>query len=501
MTEPVAFVCVNVGPRYGMEYVSILRDMVLRNYTKGERPCAWFCVTDRPSELPDGVNAIPADPALPGWWQKVRLFSRDMPWDLGTRVAYFDLDVAITGRLEDVVERKGIIQDWNWPMRNSSVMVWDHGDHAQVWDRFTADLIERPAPPHIAPLLPKGQINAGDQHWISECAPDWPAFPSDWFVSYRDARSWPPAGCRAVIMHGDPKPDAITDGWVPNVWKVGGFTSFPEFRGANTTEDHRLENVVSACARDLPWFTGFRDEGQTCVIVGGGPSMLEHISDIRWHSRQKKTRVVALNNAWRTLVEHGITPDALVMVDARAENAAFLEGAPESMRLLLASQCHPDVFEAALRTGAEVSVWQCGFGDNAALWKALEPYKETRPIILVPGGSTVALRAMWLAVFSGFRKLHMYGVDGSYAADGSHHAYPQALNDGEQVLEVACGNNRYRCAPWMARQAEEFVGTWNALRQFVDFDNKPSPVTIRVHGVGLVPDIARNLKNEERKAA
>lgn len=500
MTDPVAFVAVNVGPRYSMEYVATLRDMVLRNCSKSERPFAWFCVTDRPDELPDGVNAIQADPALPGWWQKVRLFSPEMPWPEGQRVVYFDLDVAITGRLEELIETKGIIRDWHWPCYNSSVMIWDHGDHAEVWRDFRPESMGEPGKVVPRALLPKGTINGGDQEWITECG-GWEPFPREWFASYRYCVSWPPAGCKAVIFHGDPKPHVIDYGWVPNIWKIGGYTSFPEFKGANTTEDDRMGNVAAACKRDLPWFTGFGDSGQTCVIVGGAPSLLDTVADVRFRSRQGKTRVVALNNSWRVLVENGVTPHACVMLDGRAENAAFLKDAPKSMRLLLASQCHPDVFDAAAESGADVSVWHCGFGDNTKLWEVLDPYRETHPIILVPGGSTVALRAMWLAVFSGFRKLHMYGVDGCYAPDGSHHAYPQALNDGEQVVEVARGDKRYRCAPWHARQAMEFDDTWRALRNYRDFDGKPAPVSVHVHGTGLLPDIARSLREEDRKAA
>jgi hypothetical protein len=500
--RPVAFVCVNVGPRYGMEYVSILRDMVLRNCSRTERNVAWFCITDRPDELPEGVYPIAADPTLPGYWQKVRLFAPDMPWEPGQRVVYFDLDVCITGRLEDLIERKGIAHDFGWPCHNSSVMVWDHGEHSEVWRRFGHDLIDRsPGPLIDASLLPVGTPNGGDQEWISEVG-GWTEFPREWVASYRwQSKRWPPNGAKVVQFHGAEKPHHVADGWVPNVWKVGGFTSFPEFTGANTTQDHRLDNVRASAARDLPWFTGFRDEGKTCVIVGGAPSMRDCIADIRWHARQKKTRVVSVNNAWRVLVENGVTPDVHVILDARAENAAFVEGAPKSMRFLLASQCHPDVFDAVQAGGYETAVWHCAFGENDALWEILKPYGESKPIILVPGGSTVGLRAMWLAVFSGFRKLHMYGLDSSYDKDGAHHAYAQPLNDGETVLAVARGEKTYQCAPWMVRQAAEFEEQLREFARYVDFEGKPSPISVTVHGTGLIPDIARSLRDEQRGKA
>jgi uncharacterized Rossmann fold enzyme len=498
----VNFVCVNVGTKYPMAYVEILRDMVLRNATQLDNDCAFFCLTDRASELPEGVYPIAADPTLPGWWAKVQLFSPDMPWRRGDRVAYFDLDVAITGRLEDLVETKGIIADWHWPMFNSSVMAWDHGEHARIWTDFAHDLIDAEAPEEIRPLLPKGQVNAGDQHWITRCAPDWPTFPREWFRSWRDAQAWPPNNCKAVIFHGRVKPADVDAGWVPNVWKVGGFTSLPAFKGVNTSEDARLANVRASIRRDLPWFTGFGDEGRAVAIVCGAPSMKDCIADIRAQKR-RGARIVSVNNAWRYLCAHGVTPDVNVILDARPENADFVKGAPTSMRWLIASQCHPDVFDAA--EGLEVVLWHNGWDTgNDKLREILDPWWEgpnRKPCILVPGGSTVGLRTLWLAAYSGFRTIHLYGVDSSYAESGAHHAYAQPLNDQETVLDVVRGGKTYRCAPWMVRQAAEFQETWKDLRDYEEPDGRKAPVTIHVHGTGLIPDIARSLKAEARELA
>ena len=501
--SPIAFVCVNVGPRYGMEYVDILQNMIFRNLTKLERDVGFFCITDRPDELPEGVNYIPADPALPGYWQKVRLFAPDMPWDVGQRVIYFDLDVAITGRLEDFVETKGIIQDWHWPCFNSSVMSWDHGEHREVWTRFTPDIMTRPPSPALAPLLASGMVNGGDQEWITEVG-GWETFPADWFRSYRDAEAWPPNGCKAVIFHGRVKPGDVVTGWVPNVWKLDGFTSLPAFEGANTTADYRLNNVRSAVQREhLEWFTGFHEDVGTCVLVGGSPSLLDHIDDIRWHARQKKTRVVAVNNSWRVLLKHGVTPHAVVMLDARPENVEFVTGAPKGMRWLICSQCHPTVFDVLEAQGQEISVWHSSHTNNDELMEILAPWWDAgprqKPTVLVPGGSTVMLRSMWLAAFSGFRRIHMYGIDSSYDVTGAHHAYAQGLNDGETVLSVVRGEKTYQAALWMTRQAAEFEQTWHDLKAYIDPFGKPSPVTVHVHGRGLIPDIAADLRKQERK--
>lgn len=481
----IHFVSVRVGTKYGPEYVAILHDMVARNLSKTEH--AHWCVTDDPESLPEGVNAIAHDPELPGWWQKVALFSDRMPWQAGERVFYLDLDVCITGRLENLVERPGIMRDVLWPCFNSSVMVWDHGEHGQIWSDFDPGIIDLPGKTVPRECLPVGQINGGDQEWITEAEPGFPILPAEWCVSYRDAVGWPPSQSKVVVFHGAPKPHEVTTGWPPNVWKVGGYTSLPEMNGVNVDNSVILDNIRSAIARGLPWFSGFGPLDRAAIICAPGPSLKDHLAEIRWH-RRNGGRIIALNNALGFLVANGVTPDAQVMLDARPENVAFVQDAPEATTYFLASQCHPDLFDAlAHRT---VVVWHNHIGpDIEAL---VEPFAETHPILLVPGGGTVGLRAMYLAFFSGYTKIHLYGMDGSYSGD-THHVTPQALNDGETTVSVVHGAKTYRCALWMARQAEEFQDQYRSLRR--------RGAQIFVHGDGLIPDIARQLRAEERAAA
>ncbi len=486
----VNFVMVRVGDRYGPECVAILADMIARNASNLESFSIW-CVTDRPEDLPEGVGYIPADPSIPpSWWAKCQLFSPVMPWEEGDRVIYFDLDVAITGRLEELAETDGIIQDWHWPCLNSSVMSWLHGEHREVWDQFTPEVMSRPSI-DLAPYLPKGQINGGDQEHITRLG-GWKTFPAAWFISYRDARVWPPNESKAVIFHGEPKPSGVTSGWVPNVWKIGGFTSLPVMGGVNVTHESLLANVRTAVLRDLPWFTGFGPHKRLACVVGGAPSVRDDIGKIR--AQQKRgARIITVNNTWRLMVENGIMPDIHVMLDARPENAAFLKDAPKGVRYLIASQCHADVFEAL--KDHEVIVWHNGFGDNQAIREVLQPWwhegPNQRPCVLVPGGGTVGLRSLWLCALSGFKTIHMYGFDSSYEGD-QHHAYAQPINDADRVMEVAMGGKTYRAAPWMTRQAEELK--WHHA------DLKREGVTLHVHGRGLLPDVFRAIRKEERAA-
>lgn len=470
-------VMVRVGNLYGPKYVDTLSDMLARNLSELDDVTPW-CITDDPDSLPEDVQAIPADPNFPGWWQKVRLFSADMPWEEGDRILYVDLDSVVTGRLEELIQTKGIIKDWHVDSFNSSVMVWDHGEHRQIYENLT----------EIPP-------NMGDQDWITQQAPDFPILPEAWCVSYRkDAREEPPEGALVVCMHGEPKPAEIVWGWVPDFWKIGGYHQLPRTGMVNVEADFIIANIKDAIKRDLPWFSGAGPHKETAVIVCGGPSLARSIPAIKAH-KQRGAIIITVNNTMRYLMERGIKPDAHVMLDARQENAQFLDvkekggKTPPDVRYLIASQCHPDVFDALKERWTVV--WH-----NIApgLEEVFAPYiNGPKPMLLVPGGGTVGLRAISLAWMSGYSKIHVYGMDGSYEGD-KHHAYPQALNDVNNPVEVQLGHEgkRYRSTRWMVRQASEAKDAIQKL--------EAHNIRLSFHGNGLIPDMAKALKAQKMEA-
>jgi uncharacterized Rossmann fold enzyme len=272
--------------------------------------------------------------------------------------------------------------------------------------------------------------------------------------------------------------EAFHSPWVKDIWKVGGHYALPKMDGGNVPQAQILKNVELNCKRDLPWFIGF-PKAKEAVVVGGGPSLKSSLRSIK--NRQKNgALIITTNNALRYLIDNGIRPDCHVMLDARPENAAFV--GPD-VKYYLASQCDPATVDAL--AGQDVTLWHCANGQAIQeLMDILAPYDLTHPIVMVPGGGTVGLRAINLCWIAGFKKIHVYGMDSSYA-DGAHHAYPQALNDGEKVLELKLGDKTYRAAVWMARQAEEFRDAWHHLTS--------QNVKLHVHGTGLIPDLARAL--------
>lgn len=224
----------------------------------------------------------------------------------------------------------------------------------------------------------------------------------------------------------------------------------------NMSQDEKAEHAAVNLARDVERFaTQPEHDGHVC-IVGGGPSLADTLDELRWRQSIGQ-KVWATNNTFAYLTERGIFPDAHVILDPRPENAAFLHPT-EGVTYYLHATVHPSLYDKLQ-------------GNRVVLYQFRH-------------GTTAGLRALYLAGFSGFRTFHLFGLDSSYR-DGEHHAYRQSLNDGEQAHDAIVDGRRFRCAPWMLIQAEEF--------QQIAADLAEQGCTITVAGDGLIPWIAHRL--------
>lgn len=463
-------VCIRAGEQFSPAYVTILKDMVVRNIEGGFEG-RFICFTDRPEELPDDIETAPLPANLPGWWSKLALF-REGLFPKGDRVLFFDLDTVITGAIDALAAYEGpfaILQDfYRKTGMQSAVMAWRAGDQQRIWDIYSSE---------GCPTDGAG----GDQAWIEVCCTGkieflQSIFP-DMFVSYKISGGVIPSKPAIVVFHGRPRPHEVVDGWVPQVWKIGGLSSSELKAVCNTEQDKLIANVKSACARDLVWFDADNEEHDRHVaIIGGGPSLRDMVDEIVWRKSQGQD-VWVLNNAHRVLPDT-ISIDVQVLLDARPDTAGFI--AHRAAECLAASQCDRSVFDE-LRD-QRVTLWHPNLPFMAELLKD----EKARVTYTIGGGTTVGMNALQLAISRGYRKVHLYGFDSSYRGS-DHHAYPQALNDGQRITDVLYNNKNYKCSPWMVGQAQEFMELYPSYAA--------DGVTITVHGSGLLPDIANDLRN------
>lgn len=248
----------------------------------------------------------------------------------------------------------------------------------------------------------------------------------------------------------------------------------------NTDGSRFFSNACAALKRGLPELAALPWRPHPAVLCGGGPSLTDadSLEKIR-KLKEAGGLVYALNNAAKTLCEHGIRPDFQIVLDARPENVEFVRE-DWADAVLIASQCDAGLFDAALARKASLVVFNHGAKEIGESLKT-ELGREATPL-MVGGSHTVGLVAMSIAYTAGHNLMHLFGYDSSHR-EGKSHAYRQDMNARDELLEVVAGGKAFVASLAMASQARAFP---EAAQQLTELG-----CTIHVHGDGLLPAIAK----------
>ncbi len=226
-------ICIKWGTAFGPEYVNRLYSGVRRHLS---RPVRFLCMTEHREglhpdvevlDLPvepfhDEMNAALAVANRQGAMRKVSLFRPGLVPDLEGPVLGFDLDVVITGPLDDLFahELGKVIMRRDWvearrgrPTGHGSVFRYDPALHPWLYETLAA-----------APTAQVEKARGSEQRYTSTLAQEKHSFayiPGDWVVSFKhDCLRLPPlnylevpklpSDARVVCFHGRPKmPEAV----------------------------------------------------------------------------------------------------------------------------------------------------------------------------------------------------------------------------------------------------------------------------------------------------
>ena len=256
-----------------------------------------------------------------------------------------------------------------------------------------------------------------------------------------------------------------------------------EKAGCNTTDEVILAQVRDSIRRGLPQVFPYPTNSEVALLVCGGPSLAtteKELRDAVWRGG----KIVACNGAYQWCIDHNLKPSAAVVLDAREFNARFIETPVERCKYLLASQCHPKMFD--LCRDREAFIWHTCTGGQPELDVLNEFYFERCfPVVL---GVTVGIRAISLIRMLGFTSIETFGLDSCWMSD-RHHSYGQAENDRDGRVAVWLRPKgydglarRFECSPWHIRQAKDFM---TLIR------DRGHLFQLNVHGEGLLAAIVR----------
>lgn len=235
----------------------------------------------------------------------------------------------------------------------------------------------------------------------------------------------------------------------------------------NTTEDVITANLKATFERGYKPFVEVKKYQGPVSIVGAGPSL-------SWTYKDIVGDVLACNSAHDFLIGKGIIPKYAMLWDAHPKMNRVIKQPHKDVTYLIASRCHPCVFEQF--EGFNVIVWHAMGGD--CIEQLLIERNRMEPIIA--GGSSSVTRATHVAGAMGYTKeMHLFGVDSCYRNEDSHVGGSVAIL--EKIKLRVCGK-WFQVAPWMAMQAGDFKMLAPLL--------KGNGVKLVVHGTGLIPYIS-----------
>lgn len=241
----------------------------------------------------------------------------------------------------------------------------------------------------------------------------------------------------------------------------------------NTGDGGVFSNVRENLSRGYAKFAELKANGRTVALCGSGPSLRDTLENIR-AMKKRGAFIIAMNGTAKFLYENGIKPDAMAMVDPRAENIDFVEKAwaPEAW---MASQVNPDVIAKAEKVGMKVLLWHPGV-------PGIQNHIPSTGSLRMGGGFTIGLCAMSCAYVYGFREMHLFGYDSSHR-ENKGHAFKQERNAKDETMKAVVDNQQFVCSPVMAAQASLFLEfTGHLLKDGCE---------IHVHGDGLLPTLWR----------
>lgn len=150
--------------------------------------------------------------------------------------------------------------------------------------------------------------------------------------------------------------------------------------------------------------------GNEIIIVGGGPSLNENIDFLKQH--KGKSVIAAVTTVWRKLLDAGVQPDVVFVMDSQKRTYGHIEGVKDcTTPLVLDSTAYWEF--GANYSGPKYIACQNGFPDaeKLAQKKGLRIYET--------GGSVVTL-ALDVALRLGAASVLFVGVDLAYPEGKSH---------------------------------------------------------------------------------
>jgi len=147
------------------------------------------------------------------------------------------------------------------------------------------------------------------------------------------------------------------------------------------------------------------------VMIGGAASYKskKYFEKLKSFHESEDNIFFTSKTAHDYLIDNGIVPWGCILLDPRPHVVKSFTVHPDIV-YIVASQCHPDVFDYLLDSNAKIMVYHAAVAAGE-----VKVVKKHFPLGNVfPGGSTSQTRGLIVLINMGFHKFRMFGIDSSY---------------------------------------------------------------------------------------
>ena len=241
-----------------------------------------------------------------------------------------------------------------------------------------------------------------------------------------------------------------------------------------------LNNIEYATRIERKWTPTCKQHTAKGIIVAAGPSYLEDIDEIRELSNTPGNYVFCVKTNYKSLLEHNVNIHGVVLLDPRGHVKDFLDPIKDDIYYYVATMCHPST-TSLFDDVKNAYFWNAlvGAGEQEYIGKLIVEEKRNVASTMIVGGSTAAMRALFVAYTMGFRSFILYGYDSCFWT-------PQNMEHVDAMGQpyfwnVAVNGKKYLTSLQLYSQAQEFAKLLEGLSTANTFD-------IEVRGRGIIKD-------------
>jgi len=246
---------------------------------------------------------------------------------------------------------------------------------------------------------------------------------------------------------------------------------------SNTGDEVLKDQIRTNAARDdLTWLEGQPENDLPAIMVGGGATAADFISEIRYSQSDYGGKIFAMNAASKWLRSEGIEADYQCILDAQKHTSVLVDN--EVPLNIIASQAHPDTMNAA----SNPLIWHLQNREGNIEDDFPRERVERGGYCLLAGGASCGNSAMAVAYALGHREFLVFGYDCSFRGKNGH-AYEQGMNDLIPTTEMEWDGKKYTLSVAMKGQLMAF--------QIMATELKRLGCTIEMYGDALLQHIYR----------